>query len=209
MKQQESFYRQGINPGKTHEIHLPFSCKRWTSTKIIRLKLSGNFNFTQACRYDIKLNEPSKKKVGLPCSEETFKGYEDIMIFCAFIFIFCLEPTVKKQPMTTTSVTIMVFFLKKPSWNYLITAMLKVLSQILGGTLNNGIWNDTFQLKILQAWISIGTNYFLSKFLETTFGKSAWKIVYTIIRDCSSKNIALRHFTYYCMLLFLSNRPSF
>ena len=113
MKQQESFYRQGINPGKTHEIHLPFSCKRWTSTKIIRLKLSGNFNFTQACRYDIKLNEPSKRKVGLPCSEETFKGYEDIMIFCAFIFIFCLEPTVKKQPMTTTSVTIMVIFFEK------------------------------------------------------------------------------------------------
>ena len=28
-------------PLETHEIHLPFSCKRWTLTKIIRLDLSG------------------------------------------------------------------------------------------------------------------------------------------------------------------------
>ena len=30
-------------------------------------------------------------------AELTFKGYEDAMIFCVFIFIFCLEPTVREQ----------------------------------------------------------------------------------------------------------------
>ena len=27
----------------------------------------------------------------------TFKGYEDAMIFSVFIFIFCLEPTLREQ----------------------------------------------------------------------------------------------------------------
>ena len=27
----------------------------------------------------------------------TFKRFEDVMIFCVFIFIFCLEPTVREQ----------------------------------------------------------------------------------------------------------------
>ena len=29
--------------------------------------------------------------------ELTFKRFEDVMIFCVVIFIFCLEPTVKEQ----------------------------------------------------------------------------------------------------------------
>ena len=73
----------------------------------------------------------------------------------------------------------------------------------------NGIWRDALQSKILRTWMSIGTNYFLNKFLETKIDKRARKINYIIIRACSSKNIAARHFTYYCMLLSLSNKPSF
>ena len=74
---------------------------------------------------------------------------------------------------------------------------------------DNGIWNDTLQLKILRTWITIWTDFSLSKYLQTKIGEDAWThIIYTIIRACSSKNIAPRHFTYYCMLLFLSNKPS-
>ena len=71
---------------------------------------------------------------------------------------------------------------------------------------DNSIWNYTLQLKILRTWISVGTNYFLSNFLEIKIDESAWKIIYTIIRAGSSKNIAPWHFTYCCMLLFLSNK---
>ena len=92
--------------------------------------------------------------------------------------------------MTTTSVTIMVFFLST-ILELLDHSYVESSFATISRLFNNGIWNDTFQFKILQTWISIGTNYFLSKFLETTIGKSAWKIVYTIIRPCSSKNIAL------------------
>ena len=66
---------------------------------------------------------------------------------------------------------------------------------------DNGFRNDALQLKILRTLVRIGTNYFLSKFLETKIDESAWKILYTIICACSSKNIAPRYFTC-CMLLF-------
>ena len=69
--------------------------------------------------------------------------------------------------------------------------------------LGNGIWTETLQLKILRTWISIGTNYFLDKLFETKIDESTSKIIYIIIRACSSKNIAPKHFTYYCMLLFV------
>ena len=65
---------------------------------------------------------------------------------------------------------------------------------------DNGFRNGALQLKILRTWVRIGTNYFLSKFLETKIDESAWKIIYTIIRACNSKNIAPRHFTYLCFL---------
>ena len=40
--------------------------------------------------------------------------------------------------------------------------------------------------------------------------KAAWEVIsWTKIRACSSKNIGPRHFTYYCILLFFSKKPSF
>ena len=45
--------------------------------------------------------------------------------------------------------------------------------------------------EILRTWIIMWSNFFLSKYLSTKIGESAWKIIiYTIIRVCSSKNIA-------------------
>ena len=66
---------------------------------------------------------------------------------------------------------------------------------------------DTLQLKILRTWINVGTNYSLSKFLETKIDESAWKIIYRIFRACSSKNISLRHFTYYYLLFLTFDVP--
>ena len=43
-----------------------------------------------------------------------FTGYKDAMIFCVFIYIFCLESMLREQQMRMTSVTIMVFFSKVP-----------------------------------------------------------------------------------------------
>ena len=37
--------------------------------------------------------------------------------------------------------------------------------------LDNGIWNDTLQLKILRTWITIWTNFFLSKYFKKESAK--------------------------------------
>ena len=68
---------------------------------------------------------------------------------------------------------------------------------------------DTLQLKILRTWINIHTNSFLDKYHEIKMGEGALQIIScTKIRACSSKNIALEHFTDYCIFC-LSNKPSF
>ena len=131
-----AFFRQGLNPGWNHMKFI----YRFLANVERQLRLSGwsyrkNFNFNHAWRYNTKLHEPNKRKMGLPCFELSFKGYRDAMIFCVFICAFCLGPTVREQLMRTTSVTIMVFFSKVPFWNYLIIAMFKVLSQELEGPL--------------------------------------------------------------------------
>ena len=67
----------------------------------------------------------------------TFEWYKGAVEFRVFIFIFCLETMVLEINWTrTTSVVVMVIFFSKVSFrNYLITAILKVLSQKLWGTL--------------------------------------------------------------------------
>ena len=65
----------------------------------------------------------------------TFKRYEDAMIFCVFIFIFCLEPTEREQLDENDFRHYYGNFSEAPFWKYLITAMFKVLSKQLRGTL--------------------------------------------------------------------------
>ena len=63
--------------------------------------------------------------------ELTFKGYEDPMILCVSLFIFCLEPMLRKQ----LDENYYGILFKVPFRNHLITAILKVLSRQLQGTL--------------------------------------------------------------------------
>ena len=49
-----------------------------------------------------------------------------------------------------------------------------------------------------------------SKYHEMKIGEVTLKIIScTKIQACSLKNIATGHFTYYCIALCLSNKPSF
>ena len=124
------------------------------------------------------------------------------MIFCVVIFIFCLEPTVRQQlDENDFRHHYGIFFestiLKLLDHSYVQSSFAKSRRHF-----GNEIWNIVLRLKILRTWISIGTHYFLSKFLETKIDESAWKIIYIIIWACFSNNIAPRHFTYYGMLFF-------
>ena len=86
------------------------------------------------------------------------------MIFCVSIFIFRLEPTVREQLDENDFRRCYGIFFESTILKLLDQAMFKVLSQQLQDT-DYGIWNDTLQLKILRAWITIWTNFFLSKYL--------------------------------------------
>ena len=136
------------------------------------------------------------------------------MIFCVSIFIFCLESTVTEQPDGNDFRHYYDFFFRnyhsETTCCYVQSSFATITKHF-----DNGIWNDTLQLKISQTCITIWTNFFLSKYLWMKIGKSARKIIIcTIMRVCSSKNIAPRHFTsfhilfHYCMLLFVSNKSS-
>ena len=88
--------------------------------------------------------------------------------------------------------------------------MFKVLSQQLRGTLTM-----TFERHLtvadITAWINIRANFFLGiKYYETKMVEGAWEVIsWTKIGAYFSKNIASRYFTFYCILLFPSNKPSF
>ena len=122
------------------------------------------------------------------------------MIFHSFIFIFCLEPTVKESNwMGTTFATVMIIFSKVPFWKYLITVIFKVLSQQIRGTLTTA-FERHLTAENFHTWIKRGAISLLSKYLETTIDEGSWKIIiYTKIRACSLKNTAPRHLTYYCI----------
>ena len=79
------------------------------------------------------------------------------MIFCVWILIFCLEPTVREQLNENDfrhcygnffEITI----LKLPDHSYVQSSFATITRHI-----DNGIWKDTLQLKILRTWIIIGS----------------------------------------------------
>ena len=129
--------------------------------------------------------------------------------YSVFIFIFCLELAVRKKLDENDFHHCYSILFESTSLKLLDHCYVWSSFVTIGRHFDNWIWIDALQLTILQTWISIGTNYFLSKFLETKIDESVWKIIYIITRACSSKNITPRHFTYCFMLLFLWNKPSF
>ena len=118
-----------------------------------------------------------------------------------FIFIFCLEPTVRNKAwMGTTSISAVLKF-------YLITAMFKVLSQQLRGTLTltlkrhftveDFIEMDQLQCKSILDQHTCKTyiqqNSALVKHHETKIDEGVSKIKSsTKIQACTSKNIPPR-----------------
>ena len=100
-------------------------------------------------------------------------------------------------------------FQKCHSESYLISVIFKVLSNY------KAYWKqhlkDTLQFKILYGH---GSTYVLifSRviIMKQKWAKVPWKLlVAQKLWACSLKNIEPRYFTYYCILLFLWNEPSF
>ena len=112
----------------------------------------------------------------------------------------------RKIPVTVTVIMSKVPFGKLLDFIYVQSSFLAITRHI-----DNGIWKKFLQLNILQTWIYIvliiswvyiSWNENLHRCLENCqLHKNFW--------TSSSKNIVPRHFTYCCILLFLSNISSF
>ena len=85
----------------------------------------------------------------------------------SFLLFCCLESTVRMDIwMWTTFVNIMVIFWKCYSESYLITAIFKVLSQQLWGTLTTAVWNTHYNWRFYESTYAL----ILSSRLE----KASW-----------------------------------
>ena len=122
------------------------------------------------------------------------------MIFCVFIFIFCLEPTVREQLDENDFCHCYVIFSKLPSWKYLI----KPCSNFFRNNCKR-LWQRHFEA-IHYNWrfYGHGSPYKLIFSWVNIFKRKSAKVPELIyLHDnpaCASKNIAQTHFTYYCML---------
>ena len=119
-------------------------------------------------------------------------GIPFLLYFIFLIFLF--RKTVKRKTWMRA-----IYVVLKVTWDQLF----KVLSRQLRGKLRRHL-KDTFQLKILGRWINISAKSFFGiKHHQTKMGESAWEVIIsTKIRDFSSKNIAPRHFAYYCCEIY-------
>ena len=86
--------------------------------------------------------------------ELTFKGYEDAMIFCVSIFVFCLGPTVTVQLNDKNFRHYYGIFFESTILRLLDHSYVQSSFATIAKHFDNGICNDALQLKILRAWIT-------------------------------------------------------
>ena len=138
------------------------------------------------------------------------------MVFCVFIFIFCLEPTLGKDTwMRASSATVMVFFSKLPFWKLLDHNYVQTSCSRIARHIEKSILQEIPQLKILWTWIKLCANTFIKTWANIMKRKSTkvpWKLSLTKKHDPARQRTFYQsrwYFIYYYKLLFLSNKPSF
>ena len=119
-------------------------------------------------------------------------------VFIHFCF-FCLEATVKRtcgwDNFCHDYVNDFINFILKVTWYQQLFSKFSTITKHI----DNVIWKTPY----------VRVNSFLYKYNEIKMGESALEIIgCTKIWACFLRNIAPRHFIYYCTLLFLSNKPS-
>ena len=135
-------------------------------------------------------------------ADVTFELYEDTMVSGKFIFIFCLEPTIRKDTwMNTTSVTVMFFFFSKvPFFKLLDRSYVQSPFSVITRHVHNCVLKGSLQLIILRIWINICEfcHQDLGKDHETKVDEGNRQIIScTKIRACTSKNIVPKKITFH------------
>ena len=111
-----------------------------------------------------------------------------------YCYYFCLEPTVRQENwMRTTSVMVMVLFLKVAFWKLLDHSYLQSPFSEITRHIDSSILKDTLKFYILRTWISMRAKSFIKTSVnvtETIIDEGAWKkISYAKIQACTWKNI--------------------
>ena len=84
------------------------------------------------------------------------------MIFCVSIFTFCLEPMTREELDENNFRHYYGIFFGSTILKLLDHSYVQSSFAAITRHLDNGIWSDVLQLKILRTWI---TNFFLSKYI--------------------------------------------
>ena len=123
-------------------------------------------------------------------------------VFISFFFFWFRSNGKKNIWMNTIFVALMVIISKLP-FSKLLDISCFQSSQQLRGPLTTA-FERHFTVEDFTDMISIRVNSFMGKYHETKMAEGALEIISCAkIRACSLKNIIPRHFTYYCIILFL------
>ena len=107
-------------------------------------------------------------------------------------YYFCLEPTVRKVRMRTTSVTVMAFFSKVAFWKLFDHSYVQSSFPVNTRHIENSILKDTLQLKTFRKWINLRATPFIKTLVNMKKNRkdsASRKISCTEIQVCTSKNI--------------------
>ena len=129
------------------------------------------------------------------------------MVFSVFIFYFFLEATVKKNTwMRTISVMVMVIISKVLFWKLLDFSYVQCFFSKITRHIDNGIWkifNDSWR------FYGHGSTYKLILSWVNTMKWKRVKVPWKLSVAQKSDPILWRTLHYYCIVLCLSNKPSF
>ena len=126
-----------------------------------------------------------------------------------FYFLLFRTTTKKSTWIIAISVRVMVIILKMSCWKLLGICYVQSFFSTIKRHIDKGIWRTSYSWRIYGR----GSTYVLIlscvNNMNPKWVKVRGKLWAGKIWVCSLKTIAPRHFTYYCILLFLSNKSSF
>ena len=127
---------------------------------------------------------------------------------------FCLGPADWKNTcMRTTSITVMVIFLKLPFWKLLDHSYVHVSFSIFTRDIHNGIWETLYSWRFYGngstyvpnfSWLNIMTQTLMEMARKLSFEEKSKPVLRTTFHQ-----IRRWYFPYYCILLFLSSNLVF
>ena len=128
------FLKQSINPVRNKSN----SFTVFMLTLLVRLELSENTLPLPKHGDIIPTRDPNKRKWDSHVLSRPLNWYEDATVFCMFIFIFCLEPRLRKDTrIKITSTTVIVIFWKVSFLEVLVQSSFSKIMRCIDNSILN------------------------------------------------------------------------